>query len=689
MPGLVATGTLLRIAGAPELKAEWGGGRWFAIDVALQRADLPLKPGMSVRVEVQASAPIESAATIEQASTYPLPLDGEVYARDTSAIAPPTIEDLWQLNLTQLAPDGVAVKQGDVVATFDGGEVQKKLGEKRSALAEKVTQRDKLRLELAERERTETLATAEQRARLDKAQRKASQPAELLARADYGKLVAERDLAERQMLLAQRREALATAQRSAERALVQAEYDQLAREVNALDKALQQLVVKAPRDGMMLHLSTWQGEKFDVGSQVWRGQSVAQVPDLATLAVRAQVPERDLMRVAAGARARVRLDGGAGALIEGRVLEVGRRGALEVARATGARGRCGGGAGRFRLEAQARPDRAGGDPRCGRALAGGRGGRHGWSATMKRCALLLLAMLPAVFLAGCGDEEVASVPVERLRAGPVLLEVEAEGELRSTKATPLLVPGAQWAQRQLAWMKAEGSAVKAGEVVARFAAPVGQLELAKSELDLQRNALAHGGKHAEMRALRDRVDVDLAQVGTDLGIAQRYADADLDMFARNEILDAVQDEAFLGEKQGVLQWRRGQGEERGAAEVAVLDSQRATYELNASTRRNDLAALELSAPHDGVLVLTQDWAGEKPKIGGGLWAGMEFGSLPDTAAMEVRLSLPQLMAQGIRAGAAVRLHPLGRPELAFDGTVSWVAGSAQAKSRENRSSTCR
>lgn len=74
----------------------------------------------------------------------------------------------------------------------------------------------------------------------------------------------------------------------------------------------------------MLHKSSWNGEKFDVGTQVWRGQSVAEIPDLASLEVLAQLPERDLTRLASGARARVSVEGGAGRALDATVLEIGR-----------------------------------------------------------------------------------------------------------------------------------------------------------------------------------------------------------------------------------------------------------------------------------------------------------------------------------------------------------------------------
>lgn len=291
-------------------------------------------------------------------------------------------------------------------------------------------------------------------------------------------------------------------------------------------------------------------------------------------------------------------------------------------------------------------------------------------------AVLLLA------LAACGREEVTPV-MEAVAAGPLLLSVQGEGELKSAKATPLMVPGSQWAERQLAWTLPEGSPVRKGELIARFSAAQGKLELAQAMVDLERNALARAGKEGDLASGRGRVAVDLSQVGTQLGIARRYADADLETIARNEMLDAVQDVSYLGAKQDTLQWKQGQFGRRGGAELAVLDAQRATYAINAKRRQDDLDALELRAPHDGVLMLASNWTGDKPQVGSSLRAGFEFGSLPDVSAMEVELSLPQLEAQGIKVGDAVVLAPVGRPEQAISTRLSWVASGAKVRSRQS------
>ncbi|MCD9028015.1 HlyD family efflux transporter periplasmic adaptor subunit [Luteimonas sp. BDR2-5] len=253
-----------------------------------------------------------------------LRIDGEVYARRTAALMPPSVDRLWQFNITQLAADGAPVAEGDVVVAFDSSEIARQLGQKQSELEAKRRELEKLDLDLAERERTAQLATAQARAELDKAQRKTEQPRELIAALEYGKLVEERRRAERRAVLAERRERLAAEQRRQERRLTVSELGQLQADVTRLQQSLAALNLPAPRAGVMMHRSNWNNEKFDVGSQVWRGQTVAEIPDTTTLAVRAELPERELQRVAVGAPARIVVEGGGGSVHLGKVGAIGR-----------------------------------------------------------------------------------------------------------------------------------------------------------------------------------------------------------------------------------------------------------------------------------------------------------------------------------------------------------------------------
>jgi len=253
-----------------------------------------------------------------------LRIDGEVYARRTAPLMPPAIDRMWQFNITQLAPDGDPVEEGQMVVAFDSSQVARELTEKQSQLEAKRREMEKLELDLAERTRSEGLATASARAELEKAQRKTEQPEELVAALEYAKLVEQRRRAERRAALAERREALAAEQRRQERRLTASELAQLEADVARLQASLAALTLPAPRSGVMMHRSSWSGEKFDVGSQVWLGQTVAEIPDTTSLAVRAELPERDLLRVAVGAPARIVVEGGGGSVHRGTVAAIGR-----------------------------------------------------------------------------------------------------------------------------------------------------------------------------------------------------------------------------------------------------------------------------------------------------------------------------------------------------------------------------
>jgi len=304
------------------------------------------------------------------------------------------------------------------------------------------------------------------------------------------------------------------------------------------------------------------------------------------------------------------------------------------------------------------------------------------AAPAMRTAMRGWLPVAALLLAGCGEPPAPAV-TETVAAGPVLLDARGDGELRSAKPTPLQVPGRGWSSRRVEWMLPEGSRVKKGELVARFSSDESRQDLAQALVDLQRNALARATKDEELASARGRVGVDMAQVATQLAIARRYAGADLSTLARNDVLDAIEDVHYLEAREDTLQWQRDQADERGGAEQALLDAQRATFALEAKARREDLDALELRAPNDGVLMLSANWSGVKPATGASLFAGSEFGSLPDASKMEIELSLPQLDAQGVRVGQQVRMHPLGRPGDVIASKLTWVASAAKSRSRRD------
>lgn len=322
LPGVRATGVIRSISGASEPKPEWGDGRYFSIDIDLagSAAQLRLLPGMSVRVETDPATPRED---IVAAPPRVIRADGEIRALNSIAIIPPQIEGLWQMNVTQMAPDGSQVQKGQPVVTFAAGDLAQQLPARQSELTEKRRTQENLKLELADRARTDTLAVAQAKADADKAQRKTLVPEAVIAAIKYKKLFIERRKAEQRLVLTTQRSRVDAEARRAEQRVADDDVVRLQSEVDKMKTELASLTVPAPRAGIFLHHVSFSGDMIDTGSQVWRGMSVGDIPDMHSLMVHASLPERDLEWVRAGQPARVVLTGGGDRTLAGKIASIG------------------------------------------------------------------------------------------------------------------------------------------------------------------------------------------------------------------------------------------------------------------------------------------------------------------------------------------------------------------------------
>ena len=244
------------------------------------------------------------------------------------------------------------------------------------------------------------------------------------------------------------------------------------------------------------------------------------------------------------------------------------------------------------------------------------------------------------------------------------------------------MPGSGWFSRVLIDMVPEGSRVTKGQVLARFDAPQTRSELTQAEYELVRKTLAEENSRQKALVERSVLAGERAKVEDDLGLSQRYANVDLSVFARNQILDALADVGFLTKKRGYLDWKGGQVAARSAAEEAVLLSQRDSVARAAAQHRQGLDALVLTAPHDGVFLLAPRWDGVKAQVGSTQMAGGEFGSLPDLGRLVARFSVAEGQAYGLKPGLPVRVRLAGTGT-ELDLAVTSVGSSARTTSPES------
>lgn len=249
---------------------------------------------------------------------------GEIEAVDAELLGPPNLPDVWEFKIQFLAPEGKEVKRGEPVLGFDAAEEERRLLDERARADEAEQKLGKTRADL-ERERLDAeLRLAEAEAALRKAAMKVDVPPELTARKDLDTARIERDLAEKEV--AHRRgELVAVADR------LQAEVQQLTHHlalarthVRALEDAVAKMSVPAPRDGTVVYVTDWRGEKVKVGDSAYRSQQIVSLPDLKRLRARAEIAEVDAGKVREGQPVRLRLDAHPDLEYRGRVARVQR-----------------------------------------------------------------------------------------------------------------------------------------------------------------------------------------------------------------------------------------------------------------------------------------------------------------------------------------------------------------------------
>ena len=252
-------------------------------------------------------------------------LTGELRAVRSVSVVTPRGEG--QLQIRWMVEDGTEVAAGERVVEFDAARLIQNIEERRLRLRQAENERES-------RERTAAAEADRKRVAVDKAEVEAEKarvdaavPRELRSDVDWRKMQAA--LQEKQAALQKarlERVAFETSSRADLEVLRRTE-EKVRREVDAADKSLASMSVRAPRSGVFLVGNFWQWSpegprKLQPGDTVWPGYPVASIPDPSEMEVSATLSEVDHGKVAAGMKVRCVLDTYPDRTFEGRVDEV-------------------------------------------------------------------------------------------------------------------------------------------------------------------------------------------------------------------------------------------------------------------------------------------------------------------------------------------------------------------------------
>jgi HlyD family secretion protein len=233
------------------------------------------------------------------------------------------------LRIVKLLKNGTTVRKGDLIVQFDKVTLQRTLDEKRSELRQAEAEINRFRGEARIKEEQDVTDVAKAQYDVERAKLDASTE-ELISRVDAQKFKlaladAEQKQHENQAKLEANRRGSAADLDSRRQ-----KRDKAALEVAKAERDLAALAIVAPGDGTVSILNNWRaggpmssGREFREGDRAWPGAAIAEVPDLTTVEVVANIEETDRGRVREDQEAIVRVDALPDKELAARVLTIG------------------------------------------------------------------------------------------------------------------------------------------------------------------------------------------------------------------------------------------------------------------------------------------------------------------------------------------------------------------------------
>lgn len=256
----------------------------------------------------------------------------------------------------------------------------------------------------------------------------------------------------------------------------------------------------------------------------------------------------------------------------------------------------------------------------------------------------------------------------------------AEGVLRAVEAAPVRVPGDDVALK-IGWMIDDGSPVKAGDVVLRLDPSQTVKSLAEGRAERVTSEMRGVKSDAESDALVANLGRDAEQARLERATAETFQSRDPELFSRHEIIEADIDVGLATRKErhavSSQRERRALGATNG--DLVGLEVRKAQLKIDKAER--ELAALELKAPHDGIVVLKRNWRGELPQVGQAVWSGQVLAEVPELTRLEAEIWVLEVDAGGLAPGRAATVLLESRGEDAVPAKVKSVDALARPRLR--------
>jgi HlyD family secretion protein len=232
--------------------------------------------------------------------------------------------------------------------------------------------------------------------------------------------------------------------------------------------------------------------------------------------------------------------------------------------------------------------------------------------------------------------------------------------------------GGEWGGMKIAWLAADGSRIKKGDVVVKFDPTDPEKKLVDGQADLA---------SADARLAEERIKSKSAVAGRDsaanlagqeLDQRRKFQSKDKEIFSRNQIIEGEIDETLAGAKQDHAEKTKQIERNLSRSKAAVIAVEQQKAQIAIKNAKTALAAMQLVAPHDGIFVLQRNWRGEVPKLGDQLWPGQSVAEIPLLETMEVEVFVLEVDGSGLAEKQPAEVVIEARPDTIYKGKVRLV-----------------
>jgi hypothetical protein len=177
------------------------------------------------------------------------------------------------------------------------------------------------------------------------------------------------------------------------------------------------------------------------------------------------------------------------------------------------------------------------------------------------------------------------------------------------------------------------------------------------------------------------LDRDADQARLELERARTFQTKDPTVFSRIEIIESEIDEGLAGKRADHANASRKTKASLAKADLDLLQIDRRKADIRVRQGESGLKALEMVAPHAGILTYQRDWRGNIPRVGETVWSGEALAEIPDLTEMEAEIFVLEADAGGLANGLPALVKLESQPNQPYQAEIKRVDSLARPRFR--------